>query len=135
MTGRTESYRVGLTADCAEPDGRTIFGDVGLERLTAAGLVWEVMAPVVGGRHVADDRCHDLPDQARSSEPLETDVAEDGPAVGLGAVRGQTDPVRLGASSHGVLSSGPEGGPPKIGSLCSLTCLPLRLERLRHIFL
>src|SRR5665647_1408506 len=55
MTGRTESYRVGLTADCAEPDGRTIFGDVGLERLTAAGLVWEVMAPVVGHVPTADD--------------------------------------------------------------------------------
>ena len=41
-------YRVGLTADCAQPDGSTIFGDVGLDRLTAAGLEWEVMPPVDG---------------------------------------------------------------------------------------
>ncbi|MCL3859489.1 2-hydroxyacid dehydrogenase [Actinotalea sp. K2] len=42
------TYRVGLTADCARPDGSTIFGDVGIDRLTAAGLEWEVMAPAVG---------------------------------------------------------------------------------------
>ncbi|NYI42653.1 2-hydroxyacid dehydrogenase [Demequina lutea] len=48
MAEISEPYRVGLTADCAEPDGMTIFGDVGLERLTAAGLTWEVMPPIVG---------------------------------------------------------------------------------------
>lgn len=41
-------YRVGLTADCARPDGSTIFGDVGLERLTDAGLTWDVMPDVDG---------------------------------------------------------------------------------------
>lgn len=44
-------YRVGLTADCARPDGSTIFGDVGLHRLTDAGLTWDVL-PAVDG-HVA----------------------------------------------------------------------------------
>lgn len=48
MTGTTGTYRVGLTPDCAEPDGTTIFGDIGLERLTAAGLEWEVMPAVDG---------------------------------------------------------------------------------------
>lgn len=48
MTESSQTYRVGLTADCAQPDGTTIFGDIGLERLTAAGLSWDVMSPVVG---------------------------------------------------------------------------------------
>ncbi|WP_182112171.1 MULTISPECIES: NAD(P)-dependent oxidoreductase [unclassified Actinotalea] len=38
-------YRVGVTADCLRPDGSAVFGDVRLERLTAAGLEWEIMAP------------------------------------------------------------------------------------------
>uniref|UniRef100_UPI003568F9DB 2-hydroxyacid dehydrogenase n=1 Tax=Actinotalea sp. TaxID=1872145 RepID=UPI003568F9DB len=37
-----------LTADCASPDGSTIFGDIGLGRLTDAGLSWEVMPQVDG---------------------------------------------------------------------------------------
>lgn len=44
----TSRYRVGLTADGAAPDGTTIFGDIGLDRLIAAGMEWEVMPPVVG---------------------------------------------------------------------------------------
>ncbi len=36
-------YLVGLTADVLRPDGSVFFGDVGLDRLTAAGLRWEVM--------------------------------------------------------------------------------------------
>lgn len=40
------NYRVGLTADGAEPDGHTIFGDIGLHRLTDQGIAWEVMPPM-----------------------------------------------------------------------------------------
>lgn len=47
-------YRIGLTADCAEPDGTTIFGDIGLFRLVEAGLSWEVM-PAVDGHVPAVD--------------------------------------------------------------------------------
>lgn len=43
-----DEYVVGLSSDVAEPDGSTIFGDVGLDRLTAAGLRWEVMPPIAG---------------------------------------------------------------------------------------
>ena len=43
-----DEYVVGLSSDVAAPDGSTIFGDVGLDRLTAAGLRWEVMAPIAG---------------------------------------------------------------------------------------
>ncbi|NMR18756.1 NAD(P)-dependent oxidoreductase [Cellulomonas fimi] len=50
----SERYRVGLTADCARPDGSTIFGDVGLDRLTAAGLEWEVMPDAEGHELAAD---------------------------------------------------------------------------------
>jgi phosphoglycerate dehydrogenase-like enzyme len=40
-------YRVAVTGDQAFPDGTTIFGDIGLERLSAAGLDWSVL-PVPG---------------------------------------------------------------------------------------
>ncbi|QIK82521.1 2-hydroxyacid dehydrogenase [Sanguibacter sp. HDW7] len=43
-----QDYVVGLTSDNADADGRTIFGDVGLERLEAAGLTWRTMPPVDG---------------------------------------------------------------------------------------
>lgn len=43
-----EEYVVGLSSDVTAPDGSTIFGDVGLDRLTDAGLRWEVMAPIAG---------------------------------------------------------------------------------------
>jgi D-3-phosphoglycerate dehydrogenase len=36
-------YRVAVTGDQARPDGTTIFGDIGLGRLTAAGLDWQVV--------------------------------------------------------------------------------------------
>lgn len=39
----TTDYLVGLTPDVLRPDGSVFFGDVGLDRLTAAGLRWEVM--------------------------------------------------------------------------------------------
>lgn len=39
-------YVVGITSDNAYPDGSTIFGDIGLDRLERAGLKWEVIAPV-----------------------------------------------------------------------------------------
>lgn len=37
------SYRVAVTGDQASSDGTTIFGDIGLGRLTAAGLSWSVI--------------------------------------------------------------------------------------------
>ena len=37
------SYRVVITRGYAEPDGSTIFGDIGLERLTRAGIEWSVL--------------------------------------------------------------------------------------------
>lgn len=37
------AYRVAVTGDQAFPDGSTIFGDIGLGRLTAAGLDWQVV--------------------------------------------------------------------------------------------
>lgn len=37
------AYRVAVTGDQAFPDGSTIFGDIGLGRLTAAGLRWQVV--------------------------------------------------------------------------------------------
>ncbi|SDD47588.1 Lactate dehydrogenase [Sanguibacter gelidistatuariae] len=43
-----DEYVVGLSSDVTAPDGSTIFGDVGLDRLTDAGLRWEVMAPIAG---------------------------------------------------------------------------------------
>ncbi|MEP7764360.1 NAD(P)-dependent oxidoreductase [Sanguibacter sp. 25GB23B1] len=48
MHDAPQDYVVGLSSDIAAPDGSTIFGDVGLERLTAAGLRWEVMPPLAG---------------------------------------------------------------------------------------
>ena len=41
-------YVVGVSSDNAGPDGITIFGDIGLDRLTEAGLTWKVMGPVEG---------------------------------------------------------------------------------------
>lgn len=37
------TYRVAVTRGYAEPDGSTIFGDIGLHRLVEAGLTWEVL--------------------------------------------------------------------------------------------
>lgn len=36
-------YRVAITGENAKPDGSTIYGDIGLERLEEAGLSWEVL--------------------------------------------------------------------------------------------
>jgi phosphoglycerate dehydrogenase-like enzyme len=36
-------YRVAVTGDQASPDGTTIFGDIGLGRLSAAGIEWSVI--------------------------------------------------------------------------------------------
>ncbi|WP_066585956.1 2-hydroxyacid dehydrogenase [Cellulomonas timonensis] len=47
----TTEYLVGLTPDVLRADGSVFFGDVGLDRLTDAGLRWEVM-PAQSG-HVA----------------------------------------------------------------------------------
>ncbi|WP_127125774.1 2-hydroxyacid dehydrogenase [Georgenia sp. SYP-B2076] len=43
-------YVVGISADLAAPDGLTVFGDIGLDRLTDAGLRWEVF-PDGGAPH------------------------------------------------------------------------------------
>ena len=53
MTG---DYVVGLTADGADSTGYTIFGDIGLERLTEAGLSWRLLPqiPVHGPVDPAD---------------------------------------------------------------------------------
>ncbi|GAA3569252.1 NAD(P)-dependent oxidoreductase [Amycolatopsis ultiminotia] len=40
-------YRVVLTRGYAEPDGSTVFGDIGLSRLTEAGLSWRVLDDAV----------------------------------------------------------------------------------------
>ncbi|QNE36754.1 2-hydroxyacid dehydrogenase [Leifsonia shinshuensis] len=37
-------YRVAVTRAFAEPDGTTIFGDIGLDRLTEAGIEWQTLA-------------------------------------------------------------------------------------------
>ncbi len=47
----TTEYLVGLTPDVLRADGSVFFGDVGLDRLTDAGLRWEVMPAQHG--HVA----------------------------------------------------------------------------------
>jgi phosphoglycerate dehydrogenase-like enzyme len=39
----TMGYRVAITRGYAEPDGSTIFGDIGLHRLTDAGIEWRVL--------------------------------------------------------------------------------------------
>lgn len=44
-----DRYVVGLTRDGAQPDGSTIFGDVGLERLDQAGISWRLMPEVPHG--------------------------------------------------------------------------------------
>lgn len=36
-------YRVAVTGDQVRPDGQSIFGDIGLRRLTEAGLDWDVI--------------------------------------------------------------------------------------------
>lgn len=36
-------FRVALTADSARPDGHTIFGSIGLDRLTENGIDWQVL--------------------------------------------------------------------------------------------
>jgi D-3-phosphoglycerate dehydrogenase len=36
-------YRIAVTGDQAQPDGSTIFGDIGLGRLTEAGFEWRVI--------------------------------------------------------------------------------------------
>lgn len=36
------SYRVAVTADLNTPDGRSVFGDIGLDRLSAAGIDYDV---------------------------------------------------------------------------------------------
>jgi hypothetical protein len=40
---RMSGYRVAVTGDQAFPDGSTIFGDIGLGRLSDAGLNWTVV--------------------------------------------------------------------------------------------
>lgn len=45
MTG---TYRTALTADEVEPDGRSTYGDLGLQRLADAGIGWHVL-----GEHVS----------------------------------------------------------------------------------
>lgn len=49
----SSQYLVGVTPDVFRPDGSTFFGDVGLDRLTDAGLHWEVMTPTAG-HHATD---------------------------------------------------------------------------------
>lgn len=46
MSGPTADYVVGLTADGADESGFTIFGDIGLERLIAAGITWRLLPPI-----------------------------------------------------------------------------------------
>ncbi|MCC2315797.1 NAD(P)-dependent oxidoreductase [Cellulomonas xiejunii] len=41
-----DTYHVGVTADGFLPDGSSRFGDLGLDRLTAAGLTWEYLPSV-----------------------------------------------------------------------------------------
>jgi phosphoglycerate dehydrogenase-like enzyme len=36
-------YRVAVSGDQVDPEGRSIFGDIGLDRLTRAGLDWDVI--------------------------------------------------------------------------------------------
>jgi phosphoglycerate dehydrogenase-like enzyme len=37
------SFHVGFTPDGAHPDGSTIFGDIGVDRLKAAGITWSLL--------------------------------------------------------------------------------------------
>lgn len=41
-------YQVVVTRGYAQPDGSTVFGDIGLSRLTDAGLAWRVLDEEVG---------------------------------------------------------------------------------------
>lgn len=53
---RTSPFRVAVTGDQASPDGSTLFGDIGLGRLTAAGIEWSVIPvpePVLTPRQLA----------------------------------------------------------------------------------
>lgn len=52
------SYRLAVTRAFAEPDGSTIFGDIGLHALTEAGIDWHVLdAPAhrIDAGEIADD--------------------------------------------------------------------------------
>ena len=40
-------YHVAITRSLANPDGTTIFGDLGVDRLEAEGITWEVQADAV----------------------------------------------------------------------------------------
>ncbi|WP_157155376.1 2-hydroxyacid dehydrogenase [Diaminobutyricimonas sp. LJ205] len=47
-------YRVAITADVVRPDGSSVHGDLGLDRLTARGIDWSVLpedAPVLPPEH------------------------------------------------------------------------------------
>ena len=44
-----DEYVIGLTRDGAGPDGSTMFGDVGLERLGQAGISWRLMPEAAAG--------------------------------------------------------------------------------------
>jgi D-3-phosphoglycerate dehydrogenase len=46
-------FRVGVTSDFLTPAGVNGFGDIGLDRLTAAGVPWEYLPPV--GREIPAD--------------------------------------------------------------------------------
>lgn len=48
-------YVVGISSDNAYPGGRTIFGDIRLDRLTNAGLTWKVMHQIEGQELVPAD--------------------------------------------------------------------------------
>ncbi len=43
MTAHPADYTVGLTPDCRYDDGRTLWGDLHLERLGAAGIRWHLL--------------------------------------------------------------------------------------------
>ncbi|MCU1574515.1 MAG: hypothetical protein JWO93_2597 [Micrococcaceae bacterium] len=43
MTAGPQQYRVAVTADAVQPDGSSIHGDLGLDRLTDAGIFWQVL--------------------------------------------------------------------------------------------
>ena len=49
MTEDVRPYVVGLTPDCRYADGQTMFGDLGLERLDAAGIDWHLLPESGGG--------------------------------------------------------------------------------------
>jgi phosphoglycerate dehydrogenase-like enzyme len=47
MTAGNPPFRVAVTADAVEPDGSSIHGDLGLDRLTNAGISWHVLPEYV----------------------------------------------------------------------------------------